>query len=186
MKVNGREITVAAVDFDGTLFVEEYPEIGRPIWSTIEYVRNLKDQGVQLILHTNREGTLLQNAVEACRSVGIEFDAVNENITWRIDHWGQSRKIGADLYIDDKSINPKDIKGNFISAMIGRDQSYWDTYYKNAHFHRCIAAIDHGVDPIDILKDFCEALSDYIDEQTLAILKDHVCITTEDRRRGNL
>lgn len=110
MHINGREIRTVAVDFDGTLFIEEYPEIGIPIWSTINYVKNLKEHGVELILHTNREGTLLKNAIEACRSVGIEFDAINENVAWRVDQWGQSRKIGADLYIDDKAINPKDIQ----------------------------------------------------------------------------
>lgn len=171
MKINGREIKTVAVDFDGTLFVEEYPEIGRPIWSTIEYVKNLKAQGVELILYTNREGSLLQHAIAACKTVGITFDAINENLAWRVDEWGQSRKIGADLYIDDKSMNPRDIKGNFVSLLAGKDYSYWQTYYNNPYFHKCVDAINDGADVLDVIKAFCDALSGYVDEQTRNILE---------------
>lgn len=113
MEINGREIKVAAIDFDGTLFTEDYfPEVGEPILWMIEFVKAMKAQGVQLILYTNREGILLEDAVRACKRHGLEFDAINENLQWRIDLYGNdSRKIGADIYIDDKSLNPKNIIG---------------------------------------------------------------------------
>lgn len=105
---NNKEVNVVAVDFDGTLFTEDrFPEVGEPIYSNINFVKSLKSEGVQLILWTCREGDILEDAVEACKSVGIEFDAINQNLQWRIDKYGNDcRKVGADLYLDDKSMNP--------------------------------------------------------------------------------
>lgn len=107
MIINGREVRVAAIDFDGTLFTENrFPEVGDPIYQNIKYVKNMRDNGVQLILWTNREGKLLEDAVEACKSVGIEFDAINQNLQWRIDLYGNDcRKVGADIYFDDKAFD---------------------------------------------------------------------------------
>lgn len=107
MIINGREVKVAAIDFDGTLFTENrFPEVGDPIYQNIEYVKKMRDNGVQLILWTNREGKLLEDAVESCKSVGIEFDAINENLQWRIDLYGNDcRKIGADIYFEDKAVD---------------------------------------------------------------------------------
>ena len=100
-------IRCVAVDFDGTLFEEDYPNIGAPLLRTIEYVKKLKAAGIELILYTNREGKLLEEALSACKEYGIEFDAVNENLKCRTEMYGNDcRKIGADMYIDDKAINP--------------------------------------------------------------------------------
>lgn len=117
MTINNREIKVAAIDFDGTLFEEKYPDIGKPIYKIINFVKYMKSQGVEIILYTNREGELLKNAVEACKRVGLVFDAINENLKWRIDLYGSDcRKIGADIYIDDKAINPADIIVNKVEG----------------------------------------------------------------------
>ena len=107
MIINGRDVRVAAIDFDGTLFTEDrFPEVGDPIYQNIEYVKSLKKNGVELILYTNREGPLLESAVSACKEVGLEFDAINENLQWRINLYGNDcRKIGADIYFDDKAVD---------------------------------------------------------------------------------
>lgn len=107
MIINGREVKVAAIDFDGTLFTENrFPEVGDPIYKNIEYVKSLKKNGVELILYTNREGSLLDDAVSSCKEVGLEFDAINENLQWRIDLYGNDcRKIGADIYFDNKAVD---------------------------------------------------------------------------------
>ena len=107
MIINGHLVRVAAIDFDGTLFTEDrFPEVGDPIYKNIEYVKSLRENGVELILYTNREGALLEAAVSACEKVGLEFDAVNENLQWRIDLYGNDcRKIGADIYFDDKAVD---------------------------------------------------------------------------------
>lgn len=102
---------VIAVDFDGTLFEEAFPDIGAPKMAVINYVKQKKAEGNKIILWTCRHGELLSNALEACALQGIVFDAVNENVDEKLQKYGHdSRKIGADLYIDDKSINPEVFK----------------------------------------------------------------------------
>ena len=104
-------IRCVAVDFDGTLFEEDYPNIGAPLLRTIEYVKKLKAAGIELILYTNREGKLLEEALSACKEYGIEFDAVNENLPEIIGRFGtESRKIFADIYVDDKATSPREVK----------------------------------------------------------------------------
>lgn len=107
MIISGREVKVAAIDFDVTLFTEDrFPEVGDPIYKNIEYVKSLRENGVELILYTNREGALLEDAISACEKVGLEFDAYNENLKWRINLYGNDcRKIGDDIYFDDKAVD---------------------------------------------------------------------------------
>jgi len=94
-----------AVDFDGTLCKMDWPGIGEPIEQTINMILKAKELDCKVILWTCREGARLQDAVEWCRLQGIEFDAVNENLQEWIDVYGNDcRKVGADLYIDDKAL----------------------------------------------------------------------------------
>ena len=100
---------VIAVDFDATL-VENgvYPYATRPIIKNIEYVKKMKSEGHKIILWTCREKEPLEHAIKFCNDYGIELDAVNENIDIedKIRHFGyNSRKVYADIYLDDKSIS---------------------------------------------------------------------------------
>lgn len=102
---------VVAVDFDGTLCDVAFPDIGWPKPAVIGYVKYLKSVGWAVILWTNREGKLLEDAIKWCHDQGLYFDAVNQNLQERTDYFGNDcRKIGADLYIDDKSIHPSMIE----------------------------------------------------------------------------
>ena len=50
---------------------------------------------------------MLEEAVNFCREHGLYFDAVNENIPEVVAlYGGDSRKVCADVYIDDKSVLP--------------------------------------------------------------------------------
>lgn len=101
---------VVAVDFDNTLFETVYPRIFDPILPVIDYCKMLQEQGWVLILWTCREGKDLVNAISACERVGLKFDYVNENEPERIKAFGNdSRKIGADFYIDDRALNVNDV-----------------------------------------------------------------------------
>lgn len=101
-----RNFTVYAVDFDGTLCESIWPGIGSPNLYLINHLIKRRKQGHKVILWSCREGERLQEAVEWCRRFGLDFDAVNENIPEMIE-WqgGDSRKIAADVYIDDKAVN---------------------------------------------------------------------------------
>lgn len=68
-----------AVDFDGTIVDHKYPAIGRERSFAIATLLLLQEEGHRLILWTAREGRLLDEAVEFCRSRGLEFFAVNSN-----------------------------------------------------------------------------------------------------------
>lgn len=97
---------IIAVDFDGTLCVSKWPEIGEPRFGVIAYCIAARATGSRLILWTNRTGKELEAAVEWCRGHHLEFDAVNENLQECIDAFGgDCRKVFADRYIDDKNLS---------------------------------------------------------------------------------
>ena len=96
---------IIAVDFDGTLCENLWPDIGDPnyrlIWELIELHEKF---GVKLILWTCRAGEKLEEAVKWCADRGLIFDAVNENLPEIIEMMGgDTRKIYADEYIDDRA-----------------------------------------------------------------------------------
>lgn len=93
-----------AVDFDGTIVEHKYPAIGKEILFAIETLKELQKQKHQLILWTYRSGKELDEAVEFCRERGIEFYAVNKNYPEEEYDPTISRKIDADVYIDDRNV----------------------------------------------------------------------------------
>lgn len=98
---------IVAVDFDGTLFENKWPEIGEPHIALIDYLKKRQEQGDKLILWTCRCGDKLDAAVKKCEMYGLIFDAVNENLPEAIEMFGgDSRKIFAHEYIDDKNYRP--------------------------------------------------------------------------------
>lgn len=95
---------IIAVDFDGCLCDSIYPECGEPNMGLIAMLKSFKRAGGRLILWTCREASSLQTAVNWCILQGLSFDAVNDNIEeLKILYGNNSRKVYADLYIDDKA-----------------------------------------------------------------------------------
>lgn len=95
-----------AVDFDGTIVENRYPEIGDERMFATETLKMLIQDRHRLILWTCREGRLLDDAINWCKERGVEFWAINkdfpeENITKNQQF---SRKIKADLFIDDRMV----------------------------------------------------------------------------------
>jgi hydroxymethylpyrimidine pyrophosphatase-like HAD family hydrolase len=93
-----------AVDFDGTIVDHEYPKIGKTKLFAFETLKALQKRGDILILWTFRSGKELQEAVEFCKQNGVEFYAVNKNYPEEIYDDSISRKIEADIFIDDRNI----------------------------------------------------------------------------------
>ena len=103
---------IIAVDFDGTLCENKYPDIGNPIQPVIDYVKRYKDSGAKIILWTNRVGTKLYEALKWCSDHDLKFDAVNENLPCVINQFGSdTRKIFANEYIDDRNISVDQLLG---------------------------------------------------------------------------
>lgn len=100
---HGNGATVA-IDFDGCLCANAYPDIGAPNWEIIVAAAAEQIAGAGLILWTCREGELLENALEACARWGLHFDAVNDSLpSWKKFYGNDTRKVGATEYWDDKA-----------------------------------------------------------------------------------
>jgi hypothetical protein len=93
---------IYAVDFDGTLCENKYPEIGHPNKELIDFLKIEKRYGAEIILWTMREGETLERAVAWCKEQGLEFDTVNDNLPrLKKAFKNNPRKVYADRYIDD-------------------------------------------------------------------------------------
>ncbi len=95
---------IIAVDFDGTIVEHAYPSIGKEMLFALATLRELQKKGHKLILWTFRSGPLLDEAVEYCRANGVEFYAVNKNFPEEELTENISRKVNADIFIDDRNV----------------------------------------------------------------------------------
>jgi len=102
--MNFHDKLIIAVDFDGTIVEDEYPDIGKPRIFAFETLKKLQENGHRLILWTYRSGIRLNEAVAFCKKNGIEFYAVNKSFEEEQFDYSKSRKIYADLFIDDRNI----------------------------------------------------------------------------------
>lgn len=96
---------VIAVDFDGTLCENRWPDIGQENRHIINQLVRHKAEGGKVILWTCREGQLLDAAIMWCLNRGLRFDAINDNLPENVAAFGNNcRKVWADEYWDDKSV----------------------------------------------------------------------------------
>ena len=102
MKLYNR-LTIA-IDFDGTIVDDAYPDIGKPRIFAFETLKKLQEDGHRLILWTYRSGLKLEDAVRFCKENGIEFYAVNKSFPEEQFDYTKSRKIHADIFIDDRNL----------------------------------------------------------------------------------
>lgn len=101
---------IIAVDFDGVLCNNAFPDIGTPIYQNISLVRQLIDLGHEVVLWTSRADAELENAVKWCNDRGLHFSAINDNAPSNIAKYktkypNGTRKVYADVYIDDHSLS---------------------------------------------------------------------------------
>ncbi len=102
MNFNGT--LIIAVDFDGTIVEDAYPKIGKPNLFAFETLKKLQEEGHRLILWTYRCGNKLDEAVKFCESNGVFFYAINSSFPEETYSDDVSRKIHADLFIDDRNV----------------------------------------------------------------------------------
>lgn len=95
---------ILAVDFDGTLVENAFPAVGKFNTDVMAAVLAYKEMGWKIILWSCRTGSMLEDAVEACKSAGLIFDAVNDNLPEVQQYFGENtRKVFANLYWDDRN-----------------------------------------------------------------------------------
>ena len=95
---------IIAVDFDGTIVEDAYPKVGKPLIFAFDTLKKLQSEGHRLILWTYRNGKKLEEAVAFCKENNLEFYAINKNFPEEEYSEKYSRKINADLFIDDRNI----------------------------------------------------------------------------------
>jgi hypothetical protein len=118
---------VIAIDFDGTIVEDAYPQIGEPKLFAFETLQEMQKAHHQLILWTTREGQELEEAVDFCRKNGVEFYAVNNSYPEESFENDASRKINCELFISHKNIGGLEGGGEIwqeIKAMTGEDKLY--------------------------------------------------------------
>ena len=115
---------IIAVDFDGVLCENKFPDIGPPNYEVISIIRQLIDKGHEVVLWTSRNGAELKRAVHWCHDYGLHFCSVNEPAPSNEKEYAdkyptQSRKIYADIYIDDHNLESV-ILGKNTDMLISR------------------------------------------------------------------
>ena len=91
---------VIAVDFDGCITDRNcFPDISELRPHVVEAIKNLQAHGHTCILWTCREGIYLEKAISYLHEHDINLSGYNFS-----PYQLQSRKIVADVYIDDKNV----------------------------------------------------------------------------------
>lgn len=95
---------IIAIDFDGVLVKDEFPEIGEPDWGMVSAVWRLGFTDHELILWTSRVDERLEEAIQWCKEHDLKFICVNSNTPSNLAEYGTDpRKAFADVYIDDRA-----------------------------------------------------------------------------------
>ena len=116
---------IMAVDFDGTLVRDKFPEIGAERENFCKVIRILQKMGVKSILWTSRTGSALDEAIEWCEDHDLHFDAINKNLPEVIELTGtDTRKVYANVYFDDHNRSISD------TLMNSRVEEIWKWFGK--------------------------------------------------------
>ena len=118
---------IIAVDFDGTLHTGRcWPEIGNPAPHSVEMMQRLKQDGHFLIIWTCREGKYETEMVDWLAQWGIPYDRINNHIQDAAEAFGyESRKIYADVYIDDHNLGGLPSWREIYDIVSGKAKPYW-------------------------------------------------------------
>lgn len=116
---------IIAVDFDGILVENRFPDIGPPNYEMVSLVQQLINEGNEVVLWTTRNGEELTAAVDWCGARGLHFCNVNGPAPSNANKYKDvyptdTRKIYADVYIDDHNLE-------FVSE--GGEGYWWATKY---------------------------------------------------------
>ncbi len=97
---------IIAIDFDGTIVEDCFPEVGKMIPGAKEVINELYAEGNKIIIWTSRSGIALARAIEWLVKSGIRYHHINESCPDNLKEYGgkDTRKVFADIYIDDKGL----------------------------------------------------------------------------------
>ena len=96
---------IFAIDFDGTMVLHMYPQIGPEVPGACDTVRDLYTAGHTIIIWTCR--SLIESMPGLREMIAwldehkVPFHAINRNT--QDDSWISAPKVYADVYIDDRN-----------------------------------------------------------------------------------
>lgn len=100
---------IIAIDFDGTIVEQSYPEMGKIKKNAKSIINRLYDEGNTIIIWTVRSNAnnALDSMIRFLEEKQIKYHKINENADSILNDssWTDfSPKIYADIYIDDRGI----------------------------------------------------------------------------------
>ena len=96
---------ILAIDFDGTIATDSFPEVGTLREDADVIIRKLYEDGHDIIINTCRTGKYEGLAEYFLVDNNIPYHFINSNLPRVIDTYKQDcRKISADFYIDNRNI----------------------------------------------------------------------------------
>jgi hydroxymethylpyrimidine pyrophosphatase-like HAD family hydrolase len=96
---------VIAIDFDGTIAEDKYPEIGPILPMAKNVINKLYRAGHFIIINTCRVGGTMGDVEKFLEEMDVHHHYINTNLPSKIREYGvDCRKISADIYIDDKNL----------------------------------------------------------------------------------
>ena len=96
-----------AIDFDGTIVHNDYPRIGPLRPGARKAINTLYQKGHHIIIWTSRSGEMVEHARKFLIDNDIMFHSINQSNPEHVQEYGgDTRKIFADLYIDDRALFP--------------------------------------------------------------------------------
>jgi hypothetical protein len=99
-----------AVDFDNTIAYDAYPEIGEFKPHAVRVLKKILEHGGELGIWTCRTGEQAEKVKAKLLGADIQYHAFNENFASSLEYFpDDSRKIFADVYIDDRANFIKEI-----------------------------------------------------------------------------
>jgi hypothetical protein len=98
-------MAIISFDYDDTIVVADYPNIGTIKRFAKEVINSLYDEGHTIIINTCRSGKHEADAALYLTQCGVMYHHINENHPENIAIYdSDSRKIYADIYVDDKQL----------------------------------------------------------------------------------
>lgn len=97
---------ILAIDFDGTIVDDQFPDVGNMKQGAAEAINQLYADGYTIIIWTCRTGINKARAVEFLARNGVKWHYFNESSyhNLKAHNFRDTRKVYADLYIDDRMI----------------------------------------------------------------------------------
>jgi len=117
---------IIAVDFDGTLHTGEYPDTGAPKPYAVEAMQRLKADGHYLIIWTCREYASQFAMIGWLNKHKIPYDQINDHAPNSAKDFGyESRKVYADVYIDDHNLGGLPTWHEIYDIISGKVKHFW-------------------------------------------------------------